>query len=680
MTLRSILLGLLGACIVCGFTYFNDAVMHQTYFVGNNMPIAVYGGLILFILLINPLLLRLSRRAALSGRELAVVLALTLAACCVPGSGLMRTFTATLVMPHHLARTESGWQSQGVVDLVPPRMLAEVTTQNQSDVLNGFIQGLARPEDQRHVSIGDMPWSAWTAALAFWLPVILTFWIGLIALSLVLHRQWAHHEQLPYPVAAFVHSLLPEKGAAVGGVFRSRLFWTGAAIVSAVHLNNVAHAYFPEYLVRIETGMNFTALLELMPTMKLGQHSGIFNITIYPTVVALTFFLATDVSLSMGIGPFLYCYVTGTFTRYGVSLTGGWFEPRITSFLNFGAYLGSFISILFIGRHYYLLVMRRALRLGGTGRVEVAVVWSARVFLAAAISVVLMLWGIGIEWYFAALYTGLTVMLFVVMARIMAETGAYFIQPWWSACTIIAGIFGFVAVGPKTFLMLMLISTVLVIDPREALMPFIVNSMKFLDLRRLKLGRAALACTAALVLGVAVAVPVTLYFQYDRGMNKTDGWATEYVPKAPFEEAVRVQQQLTTQGQLGVAESASGWRRLSHWAPNKPRLFAAACGMVLVFAVTAARLRFAHWPLHPVLFLVWTSYPGRAMAASFLIGWLIKVAVMRYGGAAGCQRLKPLMFGLIAGDMIGGTIPIVIGLVHYYLSGELPTQFRIMPA
>ena len=36
MTIRAILLGLLGACFVCGFTYFNDAVMRQTYFVGNN--------------------------------------------------------------------------------------------------------------------------------------------------------------------------------------------------------------------------------------------------------------------------------------------------------------------------------------------------------------------------------------------------------------------------------------------------------------------------------------------------------------------------------------------------------------------------------------------------------------------------------------------------------------------
>ena len=90
MTVRAVLLGLLGAGIICSFAYFNDWVMHQTQLVGNNMPMAVYGGLILFLLLLNPLLFYLRRKLALSGRELAVILAMVLASCAVPGAGLMR--------------------------------------------------------------------------------------------------------------------------------------------------------------------------------------------------------------------------------------------------------------------------------------------------------------------------------------------------------------------------------------------------------------------------------------------------------------------------------------------------------------------------------------------------------------------------------------------------------------
>ena len=38
MTVRAVILGLLGAAFICGVTYINDAVMQQTFFIGNSMP------------------------------------------------------------------------------------------------------------------------------------------------------------------------------------------------------------------------------------------------------------------------------------------------------------------------------------------------------------------------------------------------------------------------------------------------------------------------------------------------------------------------------------------------------------------------------------------------------------------------------------------------------------------
>jgi hypothetical protein len=303
VTIRAILLGLLGAVVVCGFTYFNDAVMRQTYFVGNNMPIAVYGGLILFILVLNPLLQRL--RLALTGKELAVILALTLAACCVPSSGLMRTLTASLVMPHQLNQTVPGWKSQGVVEMLPEVMLVEVTAENENQVLNGFTQGLARPEGQLHIALTDVPWSAWWRTLLFWMPLILALWMGLIGLSVVLHRQWSDHEHLPYPLATFAHALLPAQGQARGAVFGSRLFWLGAIGVAAIHLNNFAYVHFPDSLIHVQTALSFEPLLKLFPTIAAGDRWSLFSFTVYPTVIAFAYFLATDVSLSLGLGPYL---------------------------------------------------------------------------------------------------------------------------------------------------------------------------------------------------------------------------------------------------------------------------------------------------------------------------------------------------------------------------------------
>ena len=48
----------LGGAFVCGTSFFNDRILRQTYLVGNNMPVSVYGALIIFLLLFNPLLRR----------------------------------------------------------------------------------------------------------------------------------------------------------------------------------------------------------------------------------------------------------------------------------------------------------------------------------------------------------------------------------------------------------------------------------------------------------------------------------------------------------------------------------------------------------------------------------------------------------------------------------------------
>ena len=96
------------------------------------------------------------------------------------------------------------------------------------------------------------------------------------------------------------------------------------------------------------------------------------------------------------------------------------------------------------------------------------------------------------------LYTGLIFTLFLVVGRLVAETGAFLVQAYWYPCVMLWGIFGASALGVKSVLIMLILSSVLVIDPREAMMPFLVNAFKMLDLRRQKMGRTAAWCVAAL--------------------------------------------------------------------------------------------------------------------------------------------------------------------------------------
>ena len=678
MTIRAVILGLLGAAVLAGVTYFNDFVLRTTFMVGNYVPISVFGGLLLFVLLVNPLLGRLHRGLALRGSELAVILVLIFAACYVPGRGLMHYFTTALMMPHQHNRLNAGWRKYEVIDLAPKEMLADPSA-NPDKALNGFLRGLSRGSE--HISLTDVPWKAWRRTLAFWVPLLLSISIALIGLVLVIHRQWSRHERLHYPIATFANALLPEEGRTVSSVFRSRGFWVAAGAVIVIHVNNYACAWFPEDLIRVPVLIDFRAAHGKLTTFVLGGGGGMLYMQFYFCAIGFGYLLAADVSMSLGIAPFLYFWVAGVAVQSGTPFGGGHLSKGVRNSLYAGAYFGMFLTLLYVGRRYYWSALRRALLIRCRDPMASHAVWGARVFLAGAILFAAQLTWAGLDWQLAAIYTVGVIAIFVVISRLVAETGAFFLHAYHYPCAVLWGFMGASALGPKMLVIMMLVSSVLLIDPREAVMPFVVNGLRIADLKNVKVGKAATWAAVSLVVALAVGIPVTLYWQYDLGVNRaSDGWCTNGVGAFAFHRATTIKQDLSLVDQLAEAESVGGWGRFARISPDSETVwaFAATFGLVLLF--TAGRLRFVWWPLHPVMFLVMGTYQSRTLGPSFLLGGLIKIIVTKMAGGKAYQKVKPVMFGLIAGDLLGGLIPMVVGAIYYFWTGgQNPIRFRVLP-
>ena len=975
----AVALGLLGAAAVCAFCYFNDLVMRQTFLVGNYMPISVYGGLLVFILVVNPLLFWIRKRLALTGRQLAVIVALTLAACYVPGRGLAHYFMTFMMMPHHYERTSPSWKEHKIVQMPPKRMLAGVPPQyrtadvkdplgfysqlidegarataspstlvwdllpeevrqtareakgaaeadiaryaaitdalnaaladrwfyrpedfedidlptqaedlarrkneslpgglqgtveasllarlgrldrellsppialwvaeradartplsahealrlnraalesaypkavstdqrgvfrltpreivdwpafctllrDQADrrgrnpgkrlwallgestreavdatlviarhterrsatvvaalnrilsrpglhrrkaleglvlpkdgqdllaraqgapdaerepldqedverlnrhlldaafpdglrslgasedyVLSGFLQGLAVGKERMPWS--KIPWYAWERPLRFWVPFLLSLLLGMIGLAVVVHRQWSDHEHLPYPIVTFANALLPREGRPRGGVFRSKLFWGGMAVIFFIHMNNYMHAWWPQTMVPVQRTFDFTTLAPVLPRFR--NYWALLNPTVYFTAIGFAYFLATDVSLALGIGPFVYEIVAGAFLAYGVTFHGGGFlSLQIFTFLYAGAYLGMFLVLLYTGRHYYGNVLRRSLFLPARDEPERASVWGARVFLLGAAAFTVQLALLGVTWYLAVVYTLGTVMIFTVISRVVAETGVFFIHAFNFPCVLLWGFLGARVIGPQSLLLMFMVTSLLLIDPRESVMPFMVQGFKLVDLNKARVGRTAVWGGVALVLGFVVAIPATLYWQYSLGVQVAgDGW-TRGVPRMAFDATVRAMEKLKAQGVLEQAGKLAGGDWVRGLSPNGPCVIAFFAALVLVLLFAAGRLRFARWPIHPIMFLALGGFQSRTLAVSFLLGCLIKVVVTKFGGAAVYQKLKPLMIGVIAGDMLGGLMPMAVGAVYWYSTGDPPRRFVVLP-
>jgi hypothetical protein len=304
-----------------------------------------------------------------------------------------------------------------------------------------------------------------------------------------------------------------------------------------------------------------------------------------------------------------------------------------------------------------------------------------RVFLGAFVAFIVQTMLVGLDWFTAIFLASMMVVLFTVVSRITAETGVFFVHPWWEPTTPMVALLGVSAFGPKTIAVMVTISAILAYTtPRATLMPFVTNALRVLDRKSVRLGKSALLCGVALVVGLAVAVPATLYWQYDRASHRADQFSSVAVPAYSFEQAITTRTHLEAKGTLRASESASGLGRLLVAKFDGSRIFAFVMGIVLVAACAFARWRLTWWPLHPVLFLVWTSWTaGQAFAASLLVGCLVKFLVVKYGGDNMYQRLKPLMFGLIAGDMLGGLFAIVVGFVYYLATGSPPMSFSVLP-
>lgn len=668
--LRALLLGSIGVVCLATLTHFNDTVLGNTMFIGNHLPLSVFGSLILFLLTVNVLLQKLRAGWAFDGREIAVALCLVLAVCSIPGSGLMRSFPQIVMMPHHLELTESGWKSAGVIREVPPQMLANVTDAEQ---VSRYLQGDA----------GDssVPWAVWRRPLGVWLPILIFVWLAVLGLALLVHPQWSKHELLPYPIAQFASALLPTADRPYGHVFRERLFWMGGLAVLAIHLNNLAAtSLFRDHWIQIPLSFNLRPIF-----VSLGYADappGLTQCHLYFAVIAFAFLLASDVSLSVGVAPFVFLLVGTQVRRYGIPFSQGSMmdTDNPQRFLVFGAYLGMFAMIVYAGRRYYLQTLRAAVGLRAADAVESASVNGLRLAALGSIgAVVVIAWKTGLDWQLAVCFVALLLIAFVVMGRIIAETGLFFNNTFWFAGPILVGVLGPRAAGPEAMTVLLLLSAVLMVSPREALMPFMVNALHLADRRRAALAPATAWTALALVAGLALAVVVTLRSHYQRGAPTADAWATFVAPSAPFVASLRATQRLDAQGALEAARALDGFARFAAVRPDGSLIGVMLLGAALVIGTYVARTQWRWWPLHPVLFLVWTTWPIQQFAWSFLFGWMLKTGVNRYAGAAGYRALKPLVFGLVAGELVAGFLAIVSGLLYHAATNQTLPPFRIMP-
>ncbi|MCK4276508.1 MAG: hypothetical protein KAX78_08340 [Phycisphaerae bacterium] len=684
MSFRAVVCGVLGALFIGCIGYINDSVLHLTFLVGNHFPISVFGLLILGTMLINPLLFKLRSSWRFRPAELAVIVTLMLASCSIPGSGLMRTFHLTLAMPTQFNLQSVGWRNYKVLSYVPPSMMPGEPAAEQVEydpvVMENFLTN--HPEEALF-DFTRVPWAKWIGPMKTWGPIIFLTSVGVICLSLMIHSQWARRERLRYPIADFAGALMerdPNSGFAP--IFRNKLFWVGLISIFAIRFVNGIQAWYPES-IKIPLEFDFTQpISQKWPafTRAGGGYGGaLVLVRLFPTAVAFAFFLSSDVALSLGLSQWFFVFVTMALVSKGIQLDSEAFSGGAGTWQLFGSYLGMGVLLLFIGRRYYWQLLKQALMFVRHPEVESSAAWACRGFILCVAGVTVSLTILGLAWPFALLTILMIMLMFLVVARINAESGLFFVQPSWLPIGAMLGIFGAVAMGPKAIVIVALVSTILVIDPRECTMPFIINGLKISEMTGVKPSRVAWPTILVFALVLLVATPVILTNQYNSSEPRSDKWQFKEVPKLPFDASVREMTKLSLAHELEKSEQMTTYQRIGGMKLNPKFVIYAGSGLALVLLFSFLRLRFAWWPLHPIMFLVWGTWTISRFSHSFMLGWLIKTMVTKLGGGTKHRQVMALMIGVIAGDLLGGMVFMGYGAAYYGVTGLIPKKYMIFP-
>jgi hypothetical protein len=346
-----------------------------------------------------------------------------------------------------------------------------------------------------------------------------------------------------------------------------------------------------------------------------------------------------------------------------------------------GAYAGYALILLFTGRTYYwrVLLLAAGLKRDRTAE-EIPAVTAARLFLLCFVGFVGVQVVMGLDWLVALFFSLALMLLFLVFTRIICETGIPFMQPGWMPAGFLVSVFGPAAIGPGPLVYILYFGSMLCQDPRECLMPYVATGFKMADDNRLPLRRTYWVMAAAVVVALAVGFLSMFWTLYNFGGLSRDAYANKVVPTSTFDTAVRSFSEMTETGVFEESNAAGGLAKLRLWAPNTTDLGYMATGGLAVLVFAALRFRFTRFPLHPVLFIVWGTYPCYMAWASFLLGWGVKALVVRFGGGKVYQNLKPVFVGIIAGELIAAGLSIFIEMIFYWTTGRVPgTSFGILP-
>lgn len=616
VTWRAILIGL----ILIPFNAYWIVLIETVYYSAHSTTIGFFFNTIFTILVLislNALLEKFFSKLTLKQSELLTIYIMLCQSSALVGHSMMQILVPSIATPLGLATPENEWKEL-FWQYIPKWLVVSDET-----ALKGYIGGFKTASSlytARHIK-------AWLTPVIIWSGFIFTLVFVMICMNVIIRKQWTERERLTYPLVQLPFEMTNK----VSGLFRNKLMWLSFIIVALIDIINGLHFFFPAipYLrVRVyDLGTLFTT----KPLDSLGYAPLAFR----PYCIGLLFLIPLDINFSCWFFFFFWKaqLILGSMLGYRQRPE---FPEQTT-----GAYISLFFITLWIGRHHLVRVLKSVLNLAKgenieDGRTEPLRYRTAVLGLILGFVLILLFcWKAGMSLWAGAVFFALYLMTEVSLTRIRAEVGSpihdlHFAGPEY----LMVDIVGVRKIGPRS-LSIIPFFWFLTRAHYSDIMPHQLEGFNLADRAKISGHGIITAMLVATVVGTLVAFWVLL----DTGYRY---WSS------------------------GFGEES--FRRLQSWLSysNPPDMAGVGFfvyGLLFGIFLMFMRIRFIWWPLHPAGYAVSSTYGLRDWWSMFLLTWIIKRLILKFGGLRMHRKVMPLFFGLILGEFAIGSFWSILGVI-----------------
>jgi len=636
ITLRSVIIGLLGVILLVSITPYNDFYIQGTFLAGNHFPIGPVFILLALILLVNPILLKVKSSWALSSAEFITIWCMMLGASGIASTGVMRYLLPKLIIPYYFASPENEW-----ADLFH-QYIPDWLVVKDKHAITYFYEGLG----------GPIPWSAWMIPLFVWISIFFLLYVMMTCMSNVLRKQWVEKERYTFPLVQLPVDMvqLPESGHLWNAFMRDRGMWIGFAIPVLIHGFNGLHHNFP-VVPSFRLHFSMWSILTEKPWNAMNP----MDMHIYLSLIGFSYLLTLEVSFSIWFFFLFYKIQSVLLSIFGKPLSasaGFGFAKEFSASQEMGACLIFVGYLLWKARPHLKEVLVSAFSEKSQDRSSSeALSYKVSVFgwVVSVILLCLILKLAGMSFCIALAIILLYAMICIILTWQVSNAGMLLVNPSFAPDNLIEAAFGSSRIGVANLTVLALMPRNLMRDQREFMMPNIMHTLKISD----SANRRRRFLLFVMFLAIVIAFPFATYFSvrlnyFHPGVKGYAFWEQ----KNPFQRLTYLIQN----------PSYTNWNQLTF----------VAIGIGFMTFLVWMRNTFLWWPLHPIGYAMFSSWATLVLWFSFFLGWLMKFVIVKYGGPRVYRSARPLFLGLVLGESFMCVFWNLVG----FITGH---GYRIMP-